>query len=154
MDMYFPGQEKYYSDRDFDLLKYIPTTNMSKIQNGTANFWCSLSSVWRVIKGPNNDWPLALCDYQSIDFAADVLPNDLLYINHVGENELLHKASGHAWYYLSDQTVEDLIVFRNTDSRGVRPREYRYKCEIVFLRWALISNSDHQGVFMQHLTPR
>lgn len=84
-----------------------------------------LSSVWRLLKGPNNDWPLALCDYQSIDFEADVLPNDVLHKGNVGENEILHKASGHAWCYLSDQTTEDLIVFRNTDSRGLRPRKYK-----------------------------
>lgn len=81
------------------------------------------SNVWRVLKGPNNDWPLALCDYQTIDSVTDVLPNDVLYRAYVGENDLLQKDSRHAWYYLSDQTVEDLIVFRNTDSKGMRPRK-------------------------------
>lgn len=122
MDLFFPGREQYYSDRDFDLLKYIILCAIHRDSNDTADL--VLSSVWRVIKGPNNDWPLALCDHQSIDFGADVLPNDVLHKDHIGENEILHKASGHAWYYLSDQIIEDLIVFRNTDSRGVRPRTY------------------------------
>ena len=120
MKLFFPAQEQYYFDRDFDLLKYVCSPLFQR-RSGTAEF--VLSSVWRVIKGPNNDWPLALCDYQSIDFGADVLSNDVLHKDHVGENEILHKASRHAWYYLSDQTVDDLIVFRNTDSKGVRPRK-------------------------------
>ena len=79
-------------------------------------------SVWRVLKGPNNDWPLAVCDHRSVDLKTEVLPNDVLHEDSVGENWLLHKSGRHAWYYLSDQEVEDLIVFRNVDSMNKRPR--------------------------------
>ena len=79
-----------------------------------------LHSVWRVLKGPNNDWPLAVCDYQSINLEHDVIPNDVLHEDCVGENWLLYKASGHAWCYLSNQEVEDVIVFRNANSLGRR----------------------------------
>jgi len=85
------------------------------------------SSVWRVLKGPNNDWPLAVCDYQSVDPKGDVLPNDVLHEDCVGENWLLQKSRGHSWYYLSEQKVEDLIVFRNVDSKNERSSRFQVR---------------------------
>ncbi|KAF8851463.1 hypothetical protein BDZ45DRAFT_149524 [Acephala macrosclerotiorum] len=91
----FSGQERYFEDRDFDLL-----------------------NVWRVLKGPNNDWPLAVCDYQSVDLESDAIENDVLHRDTVGENWLMFPNMAHRWYYMSRQGVDDLIVFRNADSRG------------------------------------
>lgn len=73
-------------------------------------------SVWRPLKGPNNDWPLALCDWTTIDQGADIRLNDGLRRDRIDENSLLHYSPSHKWYYIKDQTVEDLIVFRQTDS--------------------------------------
>jgi hypothetical protein len=80
-------------------------------------------NVWRVLKGPNDDWPLAICDSRSVDFQNDVICNDALYSNRVGENRLLHASDQQQWYYLSAQEEDDLIVFRNTDSTEKRPRK-------------------------------
>lgn len=90
----------------------------------SAKSRANLCSVWRVLRGPNNDWPLAVCDHRTIDHRHDVIANDVLHEDSVGENWLLHKSSRHSWYYLSDQRVEDLIVFRNTDSKELRPSEF------------------------------
>lgn len=81
------------------------------------------NSVWRVLKGPNNAWPLAVCDSKTIDREHDVCANDVLHEWWVGENQLLHKNDQHAWYYLSNQDVDDLIVFRNMDSKDRRASE-------------------------------
>ena len=81
------------------------------------------SSVWRVLKGPNNDWPLAVCDHRSINTETDVVANDVLHKDTVGENWLLYGNPNHKWYYLSDQVKEDLIVFRNFDSKGNKARK-------------------------------
>ncbi|MCJ1309173.1 hypothetical protein MMC25_002829 [Agyrium rufum] len=93
----FPGQQEHYNGKSFDLL-----------------------NVWRVLKGPNDDWPLGVCDFQSVDIAQDVLRNDCLHQTRIGENWLLQKNKEHRWYYVSGQQTTDLIVFRNTDSEGVR----------------------------------
>lgn len=74
-----------------------------------------------MLSGPNNDWPLALCDYALIDEDTDVTTNDALHYKRVGENSLLHYSDGQKWYYLSDMTEQDLIVFRNADSEGKLP---------------------------------
>lgn len=81
-------------------------------------------SVWRVLQGPNDDWPLALCDYQSVDLDKDVVSNDCLHAASVGENWLLHANENHRWYYMSGQEEDDLIVFRNIDSEGLLPRKH------------------------------
>lgn len=61
-----------------------------------------------------------MCDFNSVDVQNDVSFNDCLHYNHVGENQLLHASKDHKWYYLSDQKETELLVFRNTDSKGIR----------------------------------
>lgn len=79
----------------------------------------SLPSVWKPLVGPNNDWPLALCDYSTIQ-PSDVVPADVLHVDRITENQLLHPNDQHRWYYVENQQHNDLIVFRNTDSTGKR----------------------------------
>jgi hypothetical protein len=115
MEEAFPGQEVFYRSRSFDLLKYaFPMTRHGSV--------LTEASVWRVLKGPNDDWPLALCDYESVDFKLDTIANDCLHQTRTGENWLLQANPGHQWYYMSAQAPDDLIVFRNTDSEGKRAR--------------------------------
>ncbi|KAK0730145.1 hypothetical protein B0H67DRAFT_560930 [Lasiosphaeris hirsuta] len=97
MSQLYPGEPEVYQDREFDLI-----------------------NIWKVLAGPNNDWPLAVCDYQSVDFANDHVANDVINERTVGENGLMHYNSRHRWYYLADQEVDDLIVFRNSNSLGRR----------------------------------
>ncbi|KAI1740721.1 hypothetical protein F4680DRAFT_447578 [Xylaria scruposa] len=101
MKQFFPGQEKYFENRDFDLI-----------------------NVWRVLQGPNNDWPLAVCDYGSVDLDVDTIDCDVLHEQALGENILLFKNPNHRWYYLSHQDVDDLIIFRNASSKGERPAAF------------------------------
>jgi hypothetical protein len=77
---------------------------------------CVEYSVWRVLKGPNNDWPLALLDYETINFENDPILNDIVYENSCGENELIMANDKHRWYYLSDQSTDDLIIFRQSST--------------------------------------
>ena len=76
--------------------------------------------MWRPLIGPNNDWPLALCDYTSLDVGHDIVTADLLHYNRVGENQLLYPNKNHRWYYIEDQQPDDIMVFRNIDSTGKR----------------------------------
>lgn len=76
-----------------------------------------------MLKGPNNDWPLALCDYTSVDIENDTIENDVLHVSNVGENWLLHANKKHSWHYLSDQTPDEIILFRNSNSKGNRARK-------------------------------
>ncbi|KAH6686782.1 hypothetical protein F5X68DRAFT_12410 [Plectosphaerella plurivora] len=77
-----------------------------------------LITLWRVTKGPNVDWPLAVCDFQTINVDRDLDEGDVVHRHHVGEHGLLYHHPDHRWYYLDGQSVEDLIIFRHCDSRG------------------------------------
>lgn len=77
-------------------------------------------SIWKVLQGPNNDWPLAVCDFQSVNLAEDYVANDVINERTVGENGLMHYNSHHKWYYLENQDLDDLVVFRNSNSLGKR----------------------------------
>ncbi|KAI1147187.1 hypothetical protein F4825DRAFT_438259 [Nemania diffusa] len=77
-----------------------------------------LITLWRVTKGPNNDWPLALCDFQSIQVSRDMEEGDVIHRHDVGEHGLLYHDPSHRWYYLPHQQVEDVIAIRHSDTRG------------------------------------
>lgn len=80
-------------------------------------------SVWRPLTGPTDDWPLALCDYTTINTEEDIRLNDAIRRDLVDENSLLQYNEAHKWYYFKDQGANDLLVFRNSDSHGRRTRE-------------------------------
>ncbi|KAK3364342.1 putative CmcJ-like methyltransferase [Lasiosphaeria hispida] len=60
----FPGQERYFEGRDFDM------------------------NVWGPLVGPNDDWPLTVCDYMSLDAENDTVAADRVHRDQVGENQL------------------------------------------------------------------
>jgi hypothetical protein len=70
------------------------------------------NSTWRTLRGPNDDWPLLLLDWQSVDVAGDQVINDIVYADEAGENFALHSNPQHKWCYLSAQEKEDVFVFR------------------------------------------
>ncbi|KAF2675362.1 hypothetical protein BT63DRAFT_450350 [Microthyrium microscopicum] len=74
--------------------------------------------VWRVLKGPNHDWPLAVCDFASIHPEKDPLESDLVFRDAVSENVVLRHNPSHSWYYLSGQRTNEVLVFRNATSPG------------------------------------
>jgi hypothetical protein len=79
-------------------------------------------SVWRIL-APTDDWPLALCDYTTIDPKEDIRLNDAIRRDLVGECSLLHYNQAHRWYHFKNQGINDLIVFRNSNSHGKLPRK-------------------------------
>lgn len=72
-------------------------------------------SVWKPLRGPVRDWPLAFCDPTTVTIS-DLHPGDLVYDDYVVENMQLHYASNQKWYYLSDQGPEEAWVFVQSDS--------------------------------------
>jgi len=98
---------------------------LGKIANHLLGKPCDLLNIWRPTRGPNDDWPLALCDFQTIDLEGDVIPNDIVYENSVGEDAFLRFGEGHKWYYLSRHEVDEIIVWRNTNlPDGMKPRAF------------------------------
>jgi len=91
-------------------------------------------SVWRPLRGPVRDWPLAVCDAQTINLRNDLIDIDNLMpgscestdllrpgkgvkIN-VVENTLVRYSPHQRWYYLSKHQPSELLLFRQVDSWG------------------------------------
>ncbi|KAI4218170.1 MAG: hypothetical protein LQ349_008829, partial [Xanthoria aureola] len=73
-------------------------------------------SVWKPLRGPLQDWPLAVCDAASVD-ADNLVVSDKVYSNFATENIQVHRDARQRWYYLSGQQPDELLVFRQTDSK-------------------------------------
>lgn len=72
-------------------------------------------NVWRPIRGPVHDSPLALCDAQSFT-DADLIASDLVYPHVRGETSSVEYKPGHRWYYFSDMQVDEALLIRVHDS--------------------------------------
>jgi hypothetical protein len=72
-------------------------------------------NLWRPIRGPVRDAPLALCDGASV--AAHALRTvELRYPDRTGEIYYLVHEPAQRWYFASDMTVDEAWLFKNFDS--------------------------------------
>lgn len=60
--------------------------------------------------------PLAVCDMRTVR-PEEILPVDKITITHLNQGAYLKFNPQHEWYYLSDQTSEEVLVFLTYDSR-------------------------------------
>lgn len=76
----------------------------------------SIVNVWRSIKVPVLDTPLAVCDARTLD-VADLVSAEVRYPRRTGEIYLAHHAPRHRWYYFSAMDLHEALVFKQYDSQ-------------------------------------
>ncbi|KIW33962.1 uncharacterized protein PV07_00773 [Cladophialophora immunda] len=72
-------------------------------------------NVWKPLRGPLRDWPLALCDLQSLQ------PEHLVALDEVHAQQSLESQHvlydpAQRWHYLSNQQAHELLIFKAADS--------------------------------------
>jgi hypothetical protein len=72
-------------------------------------------NVWRPIKGPLLDSPLALCDAQTIA-PEDFVATDLKYPNRTGETYSVLFNPRHRWYYFPKLERDEAVLIKCYDS--------------------------------------
>jgi hypothetical protein len=72
-------------------------------------------NVWRPIRGPVLDSPLALCDARSFT-DADLIASDLVYPHVRGETSSVAYNPAHRWYYFSQMQTDEAALIRVHDS--------------------------------------
>ncbi len=72
-------------------------------------------NVWRPIRGPVLDSPLALCDARTFT-DADLIASDLVYPHVRGETSSVAFRPGHHWYYFSEMQTDEVLLIRVHDS--------------------------------------
>ena len=75
----------------------------------------AIVNVWRPIRGPVLDSPLALCDATSFT-DADLVPSDLVYRDRVGEITSVLFNPTHRWYYFSRMQQDEALLIKCHDS--------------------------------------
>lgn len=72
-------------------------------------------NVWRPIRGPLVDAPLALADASSIAFA-DFVASDLVYRDRKGETYNVRYSPAHRWFYAPQMRADEAILIKSYDS--------------------------------------
>src|SRR6266851_4898080 len=72
-------------------------------------------NVWRPIRGPVQDSPLALCDARSFT-DDDLIASDLVYAHVRGETSRVAYNPAHRWYYFSEMQTDEVLFIRVHDS--------------------------------------
>ena len=72
-------------------------------------------NLWRPIRGPLRDSPLALCDAASVA-TDDLVASDLIYRNRRGETYSVKFNPDHRWFYVPEMTVDQALLLKCYDS--------------------------------------
>jgi hypothetical protein len=72
-------------------------------------------NLWRPIRGPLRDAPLAVCDARSVA-PDDLVPSDLVYQNRVGETYGVTYNPDHRWFYVPEMQPDEALLLKCFDS--------------------------------------
>jgi hypothetical protein len=75
----------------------------------------SIVNVWRPIRGPLQDAPLAVSDARSVRFD-DLVATDLVYRDRMGEIYMVKYHPSQRWFYAPRMTSDEALVFKCFDS--------------------------------------
>jgi hypothetical protein len=67
-------------------------------------------NVWKPLRGPIRDWPLALCDPRSVD-TSELQARDTVRRDSYIETYQMHWNQNQKWYYVRDQMPNEAWVF-------------------------------------------
>jgi hypothetical protein len=72
-------------------------------------------NLWRPIRGPLRDAPLAVCDATSVA-PGDLVPSDLVYRDRTGETYAVTYNPAHRWYYVPEMQADEVLLLKCFDS--------------------------------------
>lgn len=72
-------------------------------------------NLWRPIRGPLRDSPLAVCDASTVSFD-DLVPSDLIYPHRVGETYQVSYNPTHRWFYVPEMGADEALLLKCFDS--------------------------------------
>jgi hypothetical protein len=75
----------------------------------------SVVNVWRPIRGPIQDAPLAVADARSVD-RDDLVATDLIYPDRTGEIYYVKFNPSHRWFYASAMREDEVMLIKCFDS--------------------------------------
>jgi hypothetical protein len=73
------------------------------------------TSVWKPLKGPLKDWPLAFCKLSSLA-EEDLKKIDLIHPDDTLESYRVHYNPKQQWGYFREQQTSEMVLFKSADS--------------------------------------
>jgi hypothetical protein len=80
-------------------------------------------NLWRPIRGPLRDAPLAVCDARSV-VPKDLVPSDLVYRDRVGETYAVTFNPAHRWFYVPEMQPSEALLLKCFDSATDGPARF------------------------------
>jgi hypothetical protein len=90
----------------------------------------AIINVWRPIRGPLQDAPIAICDARTISLR-DFVANDLRYPDRNGEVYTVTYNPGHRWYYFPMMETSEALLLKCYDS--VQDGRARFTAHTAFV---------------------
>ena len=72
-------------------------------------------NLWRPLRGPLRDAPLAVCDARTVRFD-ELIGSDLVYPHRVGETYSVKFSPQHRWFYVPAMTADEILLLKCFDS--------------------------------------
>ncbi|KJA22550.1 hypothetical protein HYPSUDRAFT_40939 [Hypholoma sublateritium FD-334 SS-4] len=92
--------------------RHLPAADVPKLLENRFQ----IINLWRPIEHPAYDWPLALCDYRSVDVEKDVFPVAFVFPDREGQTFGVTYNENHKWKYLRGMTPEEFVLIKCFDS--------------------------------------
>jgi hypothetical protein len=73
-------------------------------------------NLWRPIRGPLRDMPLAVCDARTVK-PEQLVASDLVYRDRTGETYSVTFDSAHRWFYVPEMEVDEGLLLKCYDSK-------------------------------------
>jgi hypothetical protein len=73
-------------------------------------------NLWRPIRGPLLDSPLAVCDARTVK-PDELVASDLVYPDRVGETYSVKYNPDHRWFYVPRMTADEILLLKCFDSK-------------------------------------
>jgi hypothetical protein len=73
-------------------------------------------NLWRPIRGPLQDAPLAVCDAQTVK-RQQLVASDLVYRDRIGETYSVTFDPEHRWYYVPQMRADEVLLLKCYDSK-------------------------------------
>jgi hypothetical protein len=73
-------------------------------------------NLWRPIRGPVQDFPLAICDASTVPFG-DLVAAEHIYRHRVGETYQVLYNPAHRWFYVPEMQTNEALLLKCFDSR-------------------------------------
>lgn len=80
-------------------------------------------NVWRPIRGPLRDAPLAMADGQTVA-PGDLVASDLIYPNRSGETYSVKYNPNHRWYYIPEMRTDEALLLKCSDTSAAVPARF------------------------------